>query len=456
MKILSFRVPWWLSKMIRYSLILAVFAGFQTCQCDDVDIVPAKITTGSVLDITFNSAKCEGTIDPGTETVTEIGHCWSSSNNQPTIANTKASQAAGSDKKPFSTQLTALASETIFYVRAYAIIAGKAYYGDLVTFATTKAPIPPPTITTNPASEIQYNSAKVSFTIQFVAGSSATQHGVCWATTSNPTVNDNKTALGNTNGIINATSTLAGLSEKVTYYARAYAVVNNETFYGNIINFTTLGVAPTLTTSEATEILSNSAKVGIGIQLAAGTSATQHGVCWATNNAPTTNDNKTSLGASNAPVNVVNSLTGLTAKTTYYARAYAVVNGTTYYGNVITFATSDSAPVINTGTVTEIQTTSAKVSFAIQLATGTSATQHGVCWATNNNPTTNDNKTSLGATNTNVNTTNSLAGLAVKTIYYVRAYTVVNGTTYYGNVVNFSTITDTPQTSDGAEGFAFL
>ena len=456
MKILTFRVPWWLSKIIRYSLILAVFAGFQTCQCDDInEVVPAKITTGSVSSITFNSAKCEGTFDPGTETVTEIGHCWSSTNNQPTIVDPKASQAAGSDKKPFSTQLVALASETVFYVRAYAIIAGKAYYGDLVSFATVKAPIPPPTITTNPASEVQYNSAKVGFTIQFVAGSSATQHGVCWATTSNPTVNDNKTTLGNTNGTVNAASTLSGLAENVTYYARAYAVVNTETFYGNIVTFTTSGVAPTLTTSDATEILSSSAKVSIKIQFAAGTSATQHGVCWATNNAPTTNDSKTSLGASNAAVNVVNSLTGLTAKTTYYARAYAVVNGTTYYGNVITFATSDSAPIINTGAISEIQANSAKVSFTIQLAAGTSATQHGICWATNNNPSTNDSKTSLGAANANVNTTNSLAGLATKTTYYVRAYAVVNGTTYYGNVVNFSTITDAPQTSDGAEGFLF-
>jgi hypothetical protein len=98
---------------------------------------------------------------------------------------------------------------------------------------------------------------------------------------------------------------------------------------------------------------------------------------------------------------------------------------------------------------------SVKVAFTVQLAAGTAATQHGVCWATNNNPSISDSRTSLGATNTNVNTSNSLTGLAIKTTYYARAYATVNGTTYYGNVVSFSTATDTPQTSDGTAGFLF-
>ncbi|MFN8357092.1 MAG: hypothetical protein U0Y10_21740 [Spirosomataceae bacterium] len=443
-------------QLVRYGVMLAILVGMQTCECEKKSqIIPAQITTGAVSAITYNSAKCDGVLDPGTETVSEMGHCWSEQNNQPTVNDTKVAQVPGKTKQTFTTSLTALTPEKLYYVRAYAIIANKAYYGDLVTLTTAKAPIPPPTLTTDPATEIVYNSAKVSFKIQFAAGGSASQHGICWSTNSNPTTNDNKTNLGNATGTVNSASVLSGLSEKTTYYARAYAVVGTDTFYGNIVNFTTPGIAPTITTGNATEVITNSAKVSFTIQFAPGTSATQYGICWATTNTPTTNDNKTSLGAIATNVSTTNSLTNLSAKTTYYVRAYAVVNGTTYYGNVTSFSTSDSAPTITTGSVTEVQVSSAKVALTLQLAAGTSASQYGICWATNNNPTTNDGKTSLGATSANVNTTSTLTGLSSKTTYYARAYAVVNGTTYYGNVVNFTTQTDTPQTSDGSPGFLF-
>ncbi len=74
---------------------------------------------------------------------------------------------------------------------------------------------------------------------------------------------------------------------------------------------------------------------------------TSSGVCWsATNSMPTTADSKTtdaiSLGIFNS------SITGLTAGTTYYVRAYAANTSGTNYGSVLKFTTTSSASPVAT------------------------------------------------------------------------------------------------------------
>lgn len=69
-------------------------------------------------------------------------------------------------------------------------------------------------------------------------------------------------------------------------------------------------------------------------------SISSYGVCYSSSNqTPTINDAKTALTAANA-VHFSTDITGLTANTTYYLRAYASPNaGTTVYGAVVTFTT---------------------------------------------------------------------------------------------------------------------
>ncbi len=62
--------------------------------------------------------------------------------------------------------------------------------------------------------------------------------GVCWATTANPTLANNRTNNGSGGG--SYTSLLSGLSPATTYYVRAYAVTETGTIYGNQITFRTL------------------------------------------------------------------------------------------------------------------------------------------------------------------------------------------------------------------------
>ena len=94
-----------------------------------------------------------------------------------------------------------------------------------------------PTIITGEATEVAISSATVSGTVTSDSGASVTERGVCWATTENPTISDNKIASGNGTGEFSVS--LTNLSEGTTYYARAYATYSEGTVYGNKVIFTT-------------------------------------------------------------------------------------------------------------------------------------------------------------------------------------------------------------------------
>jgi len=67
-------------------------------------------------------------------------------------------------------------------------------------------------------------------------GSALTAAGICWSTTPNPTIANQKTALTLVSG--SATSALPGLTSGVKYYLKAYATNTSGTAYGNEVIFT--------------------------------------------------------------------------------------------------------------------------------------------------------------------------------------------------------------------------
>lgn len=95
----------------------------------------------------------------------------------------------------------------------------------------------PPYVTTQETASIGNTTASARGTI--VKGTnSITQHGHCWSTTANPTTSNSKTALGAYSSG-SYSSSVYGLTSGVTYYVRAYAISNSQTFYGNELSFTT-------------------------------------------------------------------------------------------------------------------------------------------------------------------------------------------------------------------------
>jgi len=103
---------------------------------------------------------------------------------------------------------------------------------------------------------------------------------------------------------------------------------------------------PIVTTVAVSSIAITTAISG-GIVLSdSGSSVTARGVCWSTSPNPTVAGSKTTDGTGLG--SFTSNLTGLTANTTYYIRAYATNAKGTGYGNEVSFATH---PTISIATV---------------------------------------------------------------------------------------------------------
>jgi len=99
---------------------------------------------------------------------------------------------------------------------------------------------------------------------------------------------------------------------------------------------------PTLTTLDITDITPTSATSGGDITDTGGADITAKGICWSTSQNPTISDFATDEG--NNPSNYTSTITGLTANTTYYVRAYATNSKGTGYGNELEFVTENIFP----------------------------------------------------------------------------------------------------------------
>jgi hypothetical protein len=94
---------------------------------------------------------------------------------------------------------------------------------------------------------------------------------------------------------------------------------------------------PTVTTTNVSDITQTSTGSGGNVTNNGGNEVTSRGVCWSTTPNPTTSLSKTSDGKGNG--SFTSRITGLTANTNYYVRAYATNGVGTGYGNEIRFTT---------------------------------------------------------------------------------------------------------------------
>ena len=94
-----------------------------------------------------------------------------------------------------------------------------------------------PSVSTNSISGITTTSAISGGSIVTDGGGIITESGICWATITNPTIDDSKTVSGAGTG--SYISNLSGLMEGTTYFVRAFATNSAGTAYGNEISFKT-------------------------------------------------------------------------------------------------------------------------------------------------------------------------------------------------------------------------
>ena len=94
-------------------------------------------------------------------------------------------------------------------------------------------------ITTSEVSEITFNTAITGGVVVADEGEPVSACGVCWSTSRYPTVDSNHIINRNSAGTF--TSRLSNLQESSLYYVRAYAIIQNDTIYGDEVYFSTKG-----------------------------------------------------------------------------------------------------------------------------------------------------------------------------------------------------------------------
>jgi len=133
-------------------------------------------------------------------------------------------------------------------------LAINSYYGDIVAVYQNAGQIycsvytrelrQGPRVVTAEPSAIQATTATAGGEVEYDGNDTITARGVCWSTTSGPTIADSHTSDGTGTGTF--TSALTGLSASTTYYVRAYATNAVTTSYGDELTFTTSAALPQL------------------------------------------------------------------------------------------------------------------------------------------------------------------------------------------------------------------
>jgi uncharacterized protein (TIGR02145 family) len=295
-------------------------------------ITYATINTTAITANVGITATSGGTISSdGGSAITQRGVCWGTTLN-PQITDSKTTEGPGSGT--FVSNLIGLTIGTNYHVRAYATNSAGTAYGQDIAFSTPNIAV----LTTSPITSITPISATSGGNITSDGGAPVTESGVCWSTSTNPTIALSTKVAGTTSSGT-FYSYMTGLSGSTTYYVRAYATNSVGTAYGLNVTFTTSPpVVPVVTTTSLSAITVTTAVSGGEITSNGGAAITARGVCWNTVTAPTISNSKTNDGTTFGIF--TSNLTSLAANTTYYLRAYATNIAGTSYGSEIVFKTA--------------------------------------------------------------------------------------------------------------------
>ncbi len=201
-----------------------------------------------------------------------------------------------------------------------------------------------PQLSTTQVLNVKSDSATI---VGFVVaqGDGFIERGVCYDVAAGPTTAKTKVAYTGKSTSATYQVKLGKLNYATKYYARTYGILPNVTLYGDEVSFTTLPVAPTVTTDDITAITGTTASGGGNVTKDGGSAVTARGVCYSTSPKPTVSDKKTTDGAGTGEF--TSSLTGLNGLTKYYVRAYATNSAGTGYGPEVSFTTLVSVRIWN-------------------------------------------------------------------------------------------------------------
>jgi hypothetical protein len=353
---------------------------------------PTVTTTVAASSITNTTTSSGGQTLSGTN-ITSKGVVWNTATAPTVSLSTKTNDGTGTAN--FTSSLTSLSPQTLYYIRAYVTNAAGTGYGDEKTFRTLSNPATVQasgfSATTTSASNIDLSWTGATFPV-----SGATNKNYVLLRAASP----NSPLLGNSNGAAptaganttivssviaeNATSiSSSGLAASTQYN---YLLVpytwdgTNATTYNYLTtsaptaNATTQSgsTPPVLTTNTASSVLSTTATLNGEITADGGASVTARGFVYSTSdNTPTIGEGGVTDQASGSGTGTFNSgVTSLSPNTTYYYQAYATNTSGTSYGGVISFTTLKAEPSAQATSLVFSSVATTSFSTAFTAATG--------------------------------------------------------------------------------------
>ncbi len=133
-----------------------------------------------------------------------------------------------------------------FYLRIYPWLPGGStntgkyiFLQDMIISGITipSGTVLPLSVSTTVVTDITSSSAVCGGNVIADGGKTVSARGVCWNTSGQPALSDNKTVDGSGTGVYQ--STLSNLNPESTYYVRAYATNSDSTVYGEELSFKT-------------------------------------------------------------------------------------------------------------------------------------------------------------------------------------------------------------------------
>ncbi|MBE8722216.1 fibronectin type III domain-containing protein [Sphingobacterium pedocola] len=200
--------------------------------------------------------------------------------------------------------------------------------------AVTLASVSKPTL-----ENITTISAQVKAQVTNKGGALVTNRGVVWSISPNPTIDQNSLEAGAVNGAGEFSVQLTGLTHNTVYYVRAWAENSGGIGYSEEIIFTTAAIQTVTFADEPIFIIGSTlASYDAEIVNNGGGQISERGLCWSVSENPTIADNKlvhSTKGEGKFRCNI----SGLTQRTSYNLKAYAINEKGVSYGRNISFRT---------------------------------------------------------------------------------------------------------------------
>lgn len=302
--------------------------------------VLATLNTLAATNVKTTTATLNGEIlTDGSPKYSERGFVYSESS-MPTLGSCiQKVTSTLTDSKTYSATVGGLTKGKTYYVRAYAINAGKeAYSTNEVSFTPSDAL---PQVTTQTVTDISRTNGRATFhgTIVDAGEPNYTERGFVYATTHNPMVGSDTKVIAAGKGTGEFSANASNLQVGQTYYVRAYATNTQGTAYGEekVADFKAI---PPQVTTVSVEFKSNTSAYFIGMITNVGDPEyTERGFIYAKIQNPTLDDASVTkvIVAKTSSAQFEKQVTNANwGNHLWYIRAYTISSAGVSYGEIKT------------------------------------------------------------------------------------------------------------------------